>query len=102
MEPKRLPYGISDFENLVTDGYAYVDKTRYLELMERENNPYQIFIRPRKFGKSLLTTTLRAYYERDWLTGLTRSSAVSTSRSTPQRSGEHLRYSVSTFPVSVA
>jgi hypothetical protein len=68
MEPKklpcgRIPYGISNFEDLITGGYAYVDKTRYIELLENEPNPYQIFIRPRKFGKSLLLTTLNAYYD---------------------------------------
>ncbi|MDR3171789.1 MAG: AAA family ATPase, partial [Treponema sp.] len=60
---KRLPYGLCNFEDLITNNYAYVDKTRYIELLENENNPYQIFIRPRKFGKSLFFSLLSCYYD---------------------------------------
>ena len=59
----RLPYGISNFEALITKGYTYIDKTRFIELLENESNPYQLFIRPRKFGKSLFFTTLSCYYD---------------------------------------
>jgi hypothetical protein len=65
MEVKRVPYGISNFEVLIREGYAYVDKTSYIALLEAENNPYEFFLRPRKFGKSLLTSILSAYYEAD-------------------------------------
>ncbi|MDR2563397.1 MAG: AAA family ATPase [Prevotellaceae bacterium] len=60
---KRLPYGISNFKRLREDDYMYVDKTRWIEYMEEENNPYQFFIRPRKFGKSLLFSMLSYYYD---------------------------------------
>jgi hypothetical protein len=60
---KRLSYGISNFEYLITNNYAYVDKTRFIELLENENNPYQFFIRPRKFGKSLFFSLLSNYYD---------------------------------------
>jgi hypothetical protein len=60
---KRLPYGNSDFKDIITANYAYVDKTRYIELLERENNRNQFFIRPRKFGKSLFFKTLSYYYD---------------------------------------
>jgi hypothetical protein len=63
---KRLPYGISNFELIITDGYVYADKTRYIELLENESNPYQLFIRPRKFGKSLFFTTLSCYYDMNY------------------------------------
>jgi hypothetical protein len=59
---KKLSYGITDFQELVTENYAYVDKTRFIELLENEHNPYHIFIRPRKFGKSLLLSTFYYYY----------------------------------------
>ncbi|MDR3171863.1 MAG: AAA family ATPase, partial [Treponema sp.] len=62
----KLPVGISNFEELITEGYLYVDKTRYIELLEDESNPYQLFIRPRKFGKSLFFTTLSCYYDRNY------------------------------------
>ena len=60
---KRLPYGISNFETIRTEHYAYVDKTRFIEKLENENKRYHIFIRPRKFGKSLFLSVLTHYYD---------------------------------------
>ena len=60
---KRLPYGNSNFESVRTRNYVYVDKTRYIEMLEGENNKYQFFIRPRKFGKSLFLSVLMHYYD---------------------------------------
>jgi len=60
---KRLPYGISNFERLIMEDYVYVDKTRYIEMLENENNKYQFFFRPRKFGKSLFLSVLTNYYD---------------------------------------
>ncbi|MDR3187660.1 MAG: ATP-binding protein [Prevotellaceae bacterium] len=60
---KRLPYGNSNFGNVITEGYAYVDKTQFIELLENEPNKNQFFIRPRKFGKSLFYSTLYHYYD---------------------------------------
>jgi hypothetical protein len=62
----KLPYGISNFEALITEGYVYIDKTRYIELLENGSDPYQLFIRPRKFGKSLFFTTLSCYYDMNY------------------------------------
>jgi hypothetical protein len=61
--PKKLPYGQSNFADLIERKYAYVDKTRYIELLENENNTYQFFIRPRRFGKSLFLSVLENYYD---------------------------------------
>ena len=60
---KRLPYGNSNFERLMLENYVYVDKTKYIELLEKEDNPYQFFVRPRKFGKSLFFSMLSHYYD---------------------------------------
>ena len=60
---KRLPYGNSNFESILTGNYAYVDKTKFIELLENESNKYQFFIRPRKFGKSLFFSMLSNYYD---------------------------------------
>jgi hypothetical protein len=60
---KKLPYGTSNFERLINDNYAYVDKTRFIEMLENEPNQYQFFIRPRKFGKSLFLSILANYYD---------------------------------------
>ncbi|MFD3155923.1 AAA family ATPase [Haloimpatiens sp. FM7330] len=59
---KRIPYGISNFEVLRGKNYLYVDKTSYIELLDRYA-PYQFFIRPRRFGKSLFISTLENYYD---------------------------------------
>ncbi|NOH15393.1 ATP-binding protein [Clostridium cochlearium] len=59
---KRIPYGISNFEVLRKENYLYVDKTSYIELLDRYA-PYQFFIRPRRFGKSLFISTLQNYYD---------------------------------------
>jgi len=60
---KQLPYGNPNFESIRTENYAYVDKTRFIELLENEANKAQFFIRPRKFGKSLFLSTLSNYYD---------------------------------------
>ena len=60
---KRLPSGISDYERLITDNYYYVDKTLYIEKLENYPNPNVMFLRPRKFGKTLFTSTLENYYD---------------------------------------
>jgi hypothetical protein len=60
---KRLPYGTSNFGKLITENYAYIDKTGFIEELENESNPYQFFIRPRKFGKSLFFSILDHYYD---------------------------------------
>ncbi|MDR2286161.1 MAG: AAA family ATPase [Prevotellaceae bacterium] len=60
---KRLPYGNTNFEKLRTENFVYIDKTRYIELLENENNDKLFFTRPRKFGKSLFFSTLSYYYD---------------------------------------
>jgi hypothetical protein len=46
----------------MSENLAYIDKTRFIEVLERESNPNHFFIRPRKFGKSLFLRTLNCYY----------------------------------------
>ncbi|MBQ8159181.1 MAG: AAA family ATPase [Clostridia bacterium] len=59
---KKLPIGIQEFEKLRTDGFLYVDKTEYVYQLVHENVPYYLS-RPGRFGKSLLLSTLKAYWE---------------------------------------
>ena len=59
---KRIPYGISNFKVLREEDYLYVDKTSYIELLDTYA-PYQFFIRPRRFGKSLFISMLENYYD---------------------------------------
>ena len=60
---KKLPYGISDYQRLIENEYYYVDKTKHIEKLENLSEPYIIFLRPRKFGKTLFTSTLESYYD---------------------------------------
>lgn len=59
---KKLPIGIQNFEALITGNYLYVDKTRYIHKMASEGMFY-FLSRPRRFGKSLLVSTLQALFE---------------------------------------
>ena len=62
-EVKQLPYGVADFETVMKDNLYYVDKTMYIPLLEEQ--PHNLmFIRPRRFGKSLLLSMLRTYYDK--------------------------------------
>jgi len=63
-KPKKLPYGVSDFERIKRENYYYVDKTGFLK--EIESSPdYLFFIRPRRFGKSLWLSLMKQYYDID-------------------------------------
>nr|WP_026486306.1 ATP-binding protein [Caldanaerobius polysaccharolyticus] len=59
----KIPYGISNFKRLREEGYLYVDKTMFIEKIEKLNSNYLFFIRPRRFGKSLFLSTLENYYD---------------------------------------
>lgn len=59
---KRVPYGVSNFVEVVEQNQYYVDKTMYLPMLE--NQPSNLFfIRPRRFGKSIFLSMMRAYYD---------------------------------------
>ncbi|MCP4570404.1 MAG: AAA family ATPase, partial [FCB group bacterium] len=60
----KLPYGISNFAELRTEGYFYVDKTRYIELLEAAPEKYPVMLRSRRFGKTLFCNMLSWYYDR--------------------------------------
>ena len=58
----KYPIGIQDFESLRKDGYSYVDKTAMVYRLAADGR-YYFLSRPRRFGKSLLVSTLSAYFE---------------------------------------
>ena len=60
---RRYPVGIQTFSELRTKNYLYVDKTEYVYRMAHGDAKYVFLSRPRRFGKSLLTSTLRSYFE---------------------------------------
>ena len=61
-ELKRLPVGIQTFEKLIEQNCLYVDKTAFIPKMTALSN-YIFLSRPRRFGKSLLVSTLQSYFE---------------------------------------
>ncbi len=62
-ELKRVPYGVDDFVSLRRGSFAYVDKTRFIEVLEQEGIRFPLIVRPRSFGKSLFTNMLMSYYD---------------------------------------
>ena len=62
MEGRFLPIGIQDFEDLRKRGCIYVDKTAFIYKLAREGKPY-FLSRPRRFGKSLLLSTMEYYFQ---------------------------------------
>ena len=65
MEPvtRRYPIGIQTFSELRTKNYLYIDKTEYVYRMTHSDAKYMFLSRPRRFGKSLLASTLYSYFE---------------------------------------
>ena len=59
---RKLPIGVQGFPSLRGDGFVYVDKTEYIYKLTQGSRQYFLF-RPRRFGKSLLLSTMRAYFE---------------------------------------
>lgn len=53
---KPLPVGVDDFEKLIRNGYRYVDKTLFIKELLDKKGDVNLFIRPRRFGKTLSAT----------------------------------------------
>ena len=64
MEAKRIKYpiGVQTFRDIVEGGYLYLDKTGFVHDLD-ENYKYVFLSRPRRFGKSLLSSTIHSYFE---------------------------------------
>ncbi|MBQ4391945.1 MAG: AAA family ATPase [Prevotella sp.] len=69
---RKYPLGIQTFSRLIREGYVYVDKTDLVWQMANEDNPFLFLARPRRFGKSLLASTLHSFFagERELFRGL--------------------------------
>lgn len=59
---RKLPIGVQGFEGLRRDGYLYVDKTEFIYQLVTMGKAY-FLSRPRRFGKSLLLSTIKTYWE---------------------------------------
>jgi len=61
---KKIIYGESNFRKIkINNDYFYIDKTEFIEKLENLNESFLIFLRPRRFGKSLFLSTLQYYYD---------------------------------------
>ena len=60
---RKVPYGESNFSFLRANNLAYVDKTEFIAKLEEFSNRFPFIVRPRRFGKTLFTQTLQAYYD---------------------------------------
>ena len=63
MSQRRFPVGVQDFEKIITEGFVYVDKTEYIYNLANNYGDAIFLSRPRRFGKSLLCSTLRHYFQ---------------------------------------
>lgn len=62
-QQRFYPVGIQTFSELIRKNYLYIDKTEYVYRMTHSASKYMFLSRPRRFGKSLLTSTLHSYFE---------------------------------------
>jgi Predicted AAA-ATPase/PD-(D/E)XK nuclease superfamily len=58
----RIPYGKSNFKDLIGEGFFYQDRSMYIRRLEEETAGLIFYLRPRRFGKSLFVSMLRYYY----------------------------------------
>ncbi len=59
---RKYPVGLQDFEKIIAENFVYIDKTKYI-LDLTKGGGYYFLSRPRRFGKSMLTTTMQALFE---------------------------------------
>lgn len=64
MDRKKLPIGISDYKELISEDYYYVDKTDFIRQIVEEGSKITLLPRPRRFGKTLNLSTLRYFFEK--------------------------------------
>ena len=58
---RQVPYAVMNYRELVKENYFFVDHTRYLLELEKYKTP--VFLRPKRFGKSLWVSLLEHYYD---------------------------------------
>ena len=59
---RPLPVGIDDFEEIITKGYYYVDKTLFIRDLLDKKGKVNLFTRPRRFGKTLTLSMIRYFF----------------------------------------
>jgi len=68
---RKYPVGLQDFDKIISENFVYIDKTKYIYELTQSGG-YYFLSRPRRFGKSMLTTTMQALFEgkKELFTGL--------------------------------
>ena len=62
-ELKMLPVGLEDFQEIRSNGFYYIDKTKLIEQLLENWSKVNLFIRPRRFGKTLNMSMLKNFFE---------------------------------------
>lgn len=65
-EYKPLPIGVDNFKDIITKGYYYVDKTLFIKELLDKKGMVNLFMRPRRFGKTLSLSMVKYYFEREY------------------------------------
>ena len=60
---KKIPIGIEDFKNIISENYYYIDKTKLIEEIVNDGAKVKLFTRPRRFGKTLNMFTLKYFFD---------------------------------------
>lgn len=61
---RRLPIGIEDFKEMIENDYYYVDKSGFVKELLDNRSEVSLFMRPRRFGKTLILSMLKYYFEK--------------------------------------
>ncbi|MEE3423425.1 MAG: AAA family ATPase [Succinimonas sp.] len=61
---KLIPESFSNFKKIIRGNYIYIDKTAFIDKYERTGSMVSLFLRPRRFGKTMFTEILRYYYDK--------------------------------------
>ena len=60
---KKVAYGTANYEKIIQNNHYFVDKTKYIEILENLGTYHHFFLRPRRFGKSVTISMLEHYYD---------------------------------------
>ena len=60
---KKIPIGVENFKEIITNNYYYVDKTKFIEKILNDGSKIKLFTRPRRFGKTLNISTIKHFFD---------------------------------------
>ena len=60
---KKIPIGVENFKEIITNNYYYVDKTKFIEEILNDGSKIKLFTRPRRFGKTLNISTIKHFFD---------------------------------------